>query len=725
MIRRIKLFFLVIIFISSSVLSWLSIGSQQVVEAASYFEDAYYFTRFQEGGYVNHPADLGGATNYGVTQRTYNTYRTNLGLPLKEVKDISLDEVRAIYEIYYHEVKAERMERPLAIVMFDTYFMMGHGSLSPTSAGATEFLQMALQKELGNGLIADGIWGPQTEKAFNAYPREKHYELALKVIQLRRQWHYIRVQQNPSQEVFLQGWLNRANALEAYISSTISENPLLKLGDSGPYVVKLQTILKEKGFDVGGVDGYFGNQTKTAVIKFQQANLIGADGIVGQRTWEKLLQKTQYSLIEIQLNGKEFTPGYFKDGTTYVHWKALEKFKIPYTYHGNARFTIEGRAVQGEYINNALYIRWNKLSPGNVSYEKIEGGYNFIYPLKIKVQLNGKEFTPGYFKDGTTYVHWKALEKFKIPYTYHGNARFTIEGRKVQGEYINNALYIRWNKLSPGNVSYEKIEGGYNFNYPPNIKVQLNGKEFTPGYFKDGTTYVHWKALEKLKIPYTYHGNAQFTIEGRKVQGEYINNALYIRWNKLSPGNVSYEKIEGGYNFIYPPTINVQLNGKEFTPGYFKDGTTYVHWKALEKFKIPYTYHGNAQFTIEGRKVQGEYINNALYIRWNKLSPGKVRYEKIKGGYNFIYPPTIKVQLNGKEFTPGYFKDGTTYVHWKALEKFKIPYKYYGNAQFTIEGRAVQGEYINGALYIRWYWLSPGNITYTKITGGYNFTYKR
>jgi len=36
-------------------------------------EDALAFTFKNEGGYVNHPADPGGATNFGIIQRNLDT----------------------------------------------------------------------------------------------------------------------------------------------------------------------------------------------------------------------------------------------------------------------------------------------------------------------------------------------------------------------------------------------------------------------------------------------------------------------------------------------------------------------------------------------------------------------------------------------------------------------------------------------------------------------------
>lgn len=60
--------------------------------------------------------------------------------------------------------------------------------------------------------------------------------------------------------------------------------PLLKLGSSGPQVKNLQQRLKELGFDPNGVDGKFGAGTQSAVIAFQKANGLTADGKVGPTT---------------------------------------------------------------------------------------------------------------------------------------------------------------------------------------------------------------------------------------------------------------------------------------------------------------------------------------------------------------------------------------------------------------------------------------------------------
>lgn len=62
----------------------------------------------------------------------------------------------------------------------------------------------------------------------------------------------------------------------------------LKLGDQGPDVAKLQTILRQKGFDPGNPDGKFGPRTDAALRAFQKANGLTVDGVCGPATWKAL-----------------------------------------------------------------------------------------------------------------------------------------------------------------------------------------------------------------------------------------------------------------------------------------------------------------------------------------------------------------------------------------------------------------------------------------------------
>lgn len=69
----------------------------------------------------------------------------------------------------------------------------------------------------------------------------------------------------------------------------VTTQPLLRTGSRGDAVRKLQELLNAKGYTCGSVDGIFGSKTYAAVLAFQKANGLAADGIVGSLTWGKLV----------------------------------------------------------------------------------------------------------------------------------------------------------------------------------------------------------------------------------------------------------------------------------------------------------------------------------------------------------------------------------------------------------------------------------------------------
>lgn len=67
----------------------------------------------------------------------------------------------------------------------------------------------------------------------------------------------------------------------------------LSWGSTGDEVTKLQQILADLGFYSGPLDGRFGPLTRGAVLSFQRASGLVADGIVGPATWEALADVPQ------------------------------------------------------------------------------------------------------------------------------------------------------------------------------------------------------------------------------------------------------------------------------------------------------------------------------------------------------------------------------------------------------------------------------------------------
>ncbi|MEZ6187490.1 MAG: peptidoglycan-binding protein [Planctomycetota bacterium] len=82
-----------------------------------------------------------------------------------------------------------------------------------------------------------------------------------------------------------------AVALAALVSAPLAQGqsqPTLRQGSRGAAVRTLQTLLKQRGFDPGPIDGIFGNMTLAAVRRFQSARRLVVDGVVGPQTWGAL-----------------------------------------------------------------------------------------------------------------------------------------------------------------------------------------------------------------------------------------------------------------------------------------------------------------------------------------------------------------------------------------------------------------------------------------------------
>jgi hypothetical protein len=91
--------------------------------------------------------------------------------------------------------------------------------------------------------------------------------------------------------VGMRGWTHYGIPVGLYEEGEIPVDvvkPVLRKGDRGEEVKGLQIRLTELGYDCGEADGVFGTRTKNAVVRFQTANGLDPDGVVGHRTWAVL-----------------------------------------------------------------------------------------------------------------------------------------------------------------------------------------------------------------------------------------------------------------------------------------------------------------------------------------------------------------------------------------------------------------------------------------------------
>ncbi|MFC1685373.1 peptidoglycan-binding protein [Pseudomonadota bacterium] len=78
---------------------------------------------------------------------------------------------------------------------------------------------------------------------------------------------------------------------------------MLKLNSQGEDVRTLQENLTQLGYKLGSIDGDFGEKTEDAVIRFQEAEGLYADGVVGTRTMAALEHGLREQLLEQQSPG--------------------------------------------------------------------------------------------------------------------------------------------------------------------------------------------------------------------------------------------------------------------------------------------------------------------------------------------------------------------------------------------------------------------------------------
>ena len=135
---------------------------------------------------------------------------------------------------------------------------------------AVKTLQEKLNAKGFHSGNVDGIFGAKTYAAVTAF--QKANSLGVDGIVGKLTW----------------GKLYGVSPAMPVETTTIVGRPTVSYGSRGDAVRKLQELLNALGYDCGSVDGIFGSKTKAAVLAFQKANGLGADGIVGPLTWAKL-----------------------------------------------------------------------------------------------------------------------------------------------------------------------------------------------------------------------------------------------------------------------------------------------------------------------------------------------------------------------------------------------------------------------------------------------------
>lgn len=148
----------------------------------------------REGGFVDHEADKGGPTKYGITQGTLASWRGRQ-TSAADVQNLTQKEARDIYREEYIVRPGFLSIESEAVRALTVDCAVNHGVKN-----AVTLLQKAAR------VFPDGIFGPNTKAAVNRMTAAPLYR---RLCAERAKFYGAIVTKNPSQAVFAAGWMNR------------------------------------------------------------------------------------------------------------------------------------------------------------------------------------------------------------------------------------------------------------------------------------------------------------------------------------------------------------------------------------------------------------------------------------------------------------------------------------------------------------------------------------
>jgi peptidoglycan hydrolase-like protein with peptidoglycan-binding domain len=155
-------------------------------------------------------------------------------------------------------------------------------ALKPGDTGAqVKVLQKALNSLGFSSGTPDGNYGPGTKAAVAAFQNSK---------ELTADGIFGSATLAALQQALSGSTGTGAGGSGAGSTSAQAPTTTLKPGDTGAQVKTLQQALKALGYTIGTIDGQYGPGTTSAVQAFQNAQGLGADGVVGPKTLAALQQ---------------------------------------------------------------------------------------------------------------------------------------------------------------------------------------------------------------------------------------------------------------------------------------------------------------------------------------------------------------------------------------------------------------------------------------------------
>lgn len=255
---------------------------------------------------------------------------------------------------------------------------------------------------------------------------------------------------------------------------------ILKYRSRGKSVLLLQELLNSYGNELA-VDQYFGRITEGAVLDFQQKKGLVADGIVGIKTWSKLLLSPPEMVNQSPITAEEIarlsktllkrgsrgaevmilqellnnlgadldTDGIFGGGSA----AAIKKFQQQNQLSADG---IVGKNTWAKLFELSPALALNRMSLSEQDIQKFANDFNLEVPI-VKAVRDVESSGRGYLKDHRPiilfegHIFWGQLKKRGID-------------PKPLSVGNEDVLFEKWDRTSYGSVNrqYERLEKAHN-----------------------------------------------------------------------------------------------------------------------------------------------------------------------------------------------------------------------------------------------------------------------
>lgn len=182
------------------------------------FKSAHEFTARWEGGLVDHKADPGGITKYGISLRWLRSEGLEIGdidldgdMDADDIRALTFDQASALYQQkFWNAYRLGDLPQLMATIHYDCTVNTGPRQAALIAQRAcNDFVGV-----YGCKLTVDGVFGPKTREFLTKYANPT---LAHALVRQREGFYRRLVAQNNDMTVFFQGWMNRCRDLRRFV----------------------------------------------------------------------------------------------------------------------------------------------------------------------------------------------------------------------------------------------------------------------------------------------------------------------------------------------------------------------------------------------------------------------------------------------------------------------------------------------------------------------------